>query len=74
MATIEKFSSKEGSPSVAAMVGKLDMVTEDDEQRITAVINSKGLVTAETRKERAMKGIKSHNIKILNFSLPKNWD
>ena len=46
MATIEKFSSKEGSPSVAAMVGKLDMVTEDDEQRINVVINSKGLVTA----------------------------
>ena len=71
VATIEKFSSNEGSPSVAAVVGKLDTVTEDDEQRINAVINSKGLVTAETRKEHATKGIKSHIIKFLNFSLPK---
>ena len=69
--TIEKFSSKEGSPSVVAVVGKLDTVTEGNEERINVVINSKGLVTVETRKERATKGIKSHNIKILNFSLPK---
>lgn len=71
VATTEKLSSKEGSPSVTAAVGKLDTVTEDDEARSNAVINPKGLVTAETSKERATKGVKSHNIKIPNFSLPK---
>ena len=74
MATIEKFSLEEGSPSVAAVVGKLDIVTEDDEESINAVINSKGLVTTETRKESATEGINSHNIKIPDFSLLKNWD
>ena len=71
VATTKKFSSKEGSPSVAVVVRKLDTITEDDEERINALINSKGLITAETRKEHATKGIKSHNIKILNFSPQK---
>ena len=74
VATTEKFSSKEGSPSVAVVVGKPDTVTEDDEESINAVINSKGLVAAETGKERATEGINSHNIKIPDFSLPKNRD
>ena len=47
MATTEKFSLEEGSPLVATVVGKLDTVIEDDEESINAVINSKGLVTAE---------------------------
>ena len=71
--TTEKFSSKEESPSVAAVVGKPDTVTEYDDERINAEINSKGMVTAEMRKERATKGINSHNIKIPDFSLPKKW-
>ena len=49
MATTEKVSSKEGSPSVAVVVGKPDTETEDDNERINAVINSKGLVMAKTR-------------------------
>ena len=74
MATIEKFSLEEGSPLVATVVAKLDTVIEDDEESINAVINSKGLVTTETRKESATEGINSHNIKIPDFSLLKNWD
>ena len=70
MATIEKFSLKEGSPSVAAVVRKLDTITKDDEERSNIVINSKGLVTAKTRKEHATKGIKSHNIKIPKLFSP----
>ena len=73
VATTKKFSSEDESPSVAAMVGKLDMVIEDDEESINVVINSKGLVMVETGKERATKGINSHNIKNLDFSLPKKW-
>ena len=69
--TTEKFSSKEESPSVAAVVGKPDTITEYDDERINAEINLKGMVTAEMRKERATKGINSHNIKIPDFSLPK---
>ena len=49
VATTEKVSSKEGSPSVAVVVGKPDTETEDDNERINAVINSKGLVMAKTR-------------------------
>ena len=70
VATIEKFSSNEGSPSVATMGRKLDTITKDDEERINTVINSKGMVTAKTRKEHATKGIKSHNIKSPKFFSP----
>ena len=70
VATIEKFSSNEGSPSIATVVRKLDTITKDDEERINTIINSKGLVTAKTRKEHATKGIKSHNIKIPKFFSP----
>ena len=71
VATTKKFSSKEESPLVAAVVGKPDTVTEDDEERNNVEINSKGMVTIEMRKERATKRINSHNIKIPDFSLPK---
>ena len=67
----EKVSLEEGSPSVAAVVGKPNRVTEDDKERINVLINSKGLVTTKTRMEQAIKGINSRNIKIPNFPLPK---
>ncbi|KAL0000208.1 hypothetical protein SO802_019810 [Lithocarpus litseifolius] len=70
VATTKKVSSEEGSPLVATAVGKSDTVTEDDKERINAVINSKGLVTVETSTKQAMKEIYSHNIKISDFSLP----
>lgn len=43
VAMTKKVSSEEGSPSVAAVVGKPDMVTEGDKERIriNVVINSK---------------------------------
>nr|POE84539.1 hypothetical protein CFP56_75697 [Quercus suber]POF00579.1 hypothetical protein CFP56_27655 [Quercus suber] len=65
VATTGKISSEEGSPSVAAVVGKSETVNEDDKERINALINSKGLVTAE---------IYSHNIKIPDFSLPNKME
>ena len=71
VATTEKFSLEEESPSVAVVVRKPDTVIKDDKERINVEINSKGMVMAEMRKERAMKGINSHNIKIPDFSLPK---
>ena len=71
VATTEKFSLEEESPSVAVVVRKPDTVTKDDEERINVEINSKGMVTIEMRKERATKRINSHNIKIPDFSLPK---
>ena len=67
----EKVSLEEGSPSVAAVVGKPNTVTEDDKERINVLINSKGLVTTKTRMEQAIKGINSRNIKIPDFPLPK---
>ena len=39
VAMTEKVSSEEGSPSVAAVVGKSNIVTEDDKERINAIIN-----------------------------------
>ena len=39
VATTEKVSSEGGSPSVAAVVGKSNIVTEDDKERINAIIN-----------------------------------
>ena len=74
VAMTEKVSSEEGSPSVAAVVRKSDMVTEDDKERINVVINSKGLVTVETSTEQAIKEIYSHNIKIPDFSLPNKME
>ena len=39
VATTEKVSLEEGSPSVVAVVGKSNIVTEDDKERINAIIN-----------------------------------
>ncbi|KAF3964305.1 hypothetical protein CMV_011384 [Castanea mollissima] len=74
VATTKKVSSEEGSPPVATVVGKPNTVTEDDKERINAIINSKCLVMAESRTEQVMKGINSHNIKNPDFSLPKKTE